>query len=199
MASAKEVRPMQTSIPILTSSIDIELTTGLIHGAAVIDETRTLADLPGVFEDEEAYVSMDPTIIVYSVSSVFPVKLGKEGGLFYGMTSIRSGSVGGEYYMTKGHFHSKIDTAEFYWGIKGEGILLLMEEDRSIKVEKVIPGSLHYIPGRVAHRMVNTGDEAFVFGACWPSDAGHNYDRIRREGFSARVRRYPDGPMVVEV
>jgi glucose-6-phosphate isomerase len=189
----------QTSIAILTSSIDIEFATGLIHGAPVVDDTRTLKDLVGVFEDEKSFNSMDPAIVVYSVSSVFPVSQGVEGGLFYGTTSIRSGSVGGEYFMTKGHFHSKIDTAEFYWGIRGEGILLLMDEDRSIRAEKVIPGSLHYIPGRTAHRMVNTGDEVFVFGACWPSDAGHNYGKIHQEGFSARVKRGEEGPMVVGV
>jgi len=193
------MRPMQTTIPILTSSVDVELATGLIHGAAVVDVTRTLADLGGIFEDESTYESMDPTIIVYSVSSVFPVKAGTEGGLFYGATAIRSGSVGGEYFMTKGHFHARLDTAELNWGIKGEGILLLMDENRAIRAEKVVPGSLHYIPGRVAHRMVNVGDEVFVFGASWPSDAGENYAKIRREGFSARVRRGPDGPMVVEV
>lgn len=188
---------MHISIPILTSSIDIEFATGLIHGASVVDDTRTLADLDGIFEDAAAYAAMDPTIVVYTTSSVFPVKQGKEGGLFYGATSIRSGSVGGEFYMTKGHFHSKIDTGEFYWGIRGEGILLLMEEDRSIRAERIVPGSLHYIPGRTAHRTVNIGDEVFVFGACWPSDAGHNYRRIFEEGFSARVRRGPDGPIVV--
>lgn len=191
--------PMQTSIPILNSSIDFEFAVGLLHGAAVVDEYRTLADLEGVFDDEDLRSSMDPTILVYSVSCVFPVKNGKEGGLFFGTTSIRPGTVGDEYFMTKGHFHSKIDTAEFYWGIKGEGVLLLMNEDRTIRAERMVPGSLHYIPGRTAHRTVNVGEEPMIFGACWPSDAGHNYEKIRQEGFSARVRRGPHGPEVVEV
>jgi glucose-6-phosphate isomerase len=118
--------------------------------------------------------------------------------LFFGCTFLQPGTVGDEYFMTKGHFHSTIDTAEFYWGIRGEGILLLMGEDRSIRAERVVPGSLHYIPGCIAHRMVNVGNEVLSFGACWPSNAGHNYETIKRKGFSARVLKTPEGPTVVE-
>ncbi len=52
----------------------------------------------------------------------------------------------------------------------------------------MVPGSLHYIPGHTAHRVVNTGDQILKFGACWPSDAGHNYETITSQGFSARVK-----------
>ena len=46
---------------------------------------------------------------------------------------------------------------------------------------------MHYIPGRVGHIVANTGDEPLVFLATWPSDAGHEYERIRRDGFSERM------------
>jgi len=49
------------------------------------------------------------------------------------------------------------------------------------------PGPMHYIPGRVGHIVANTGDEPLVFLATWPSDAGHEYERIRRDGFSERM------------
>lgn len=49
------------------------------------------------------------------------------------------------------------------------------------------PGSVHYIPGKVAHRVVNTGDEPLVFLASWPSDAGHDYASIRTSGFGKRM------------
>ena len=48
------------------------------------------------------------------------------------------------------------------------------------------PGSVHYIPGNVAHRVANTGNEPLIFLASWPSDAGHDYARIRETGFSKR-------------
>jgi glucose-6-phosphate isomerase len=189
---------MQTSFRIFDPSIAFDSRTGLIRGDSAVHDTRTLAELDGIFEDGPAYAALEPTTLVYSVSSVFPVEQGKDGGLFFGSTSIQPGLVGSEYFMTRGHFHSKLDTAEFYWGIGGEGVLLLMSEDRSIRAERMGPGSLHYIPGRVAHRVVNTRGEVLTFGACWPSDAGHDYESIRCEGFSARVRRGPDGPVVEE-
>lgn len=99
--------------------------------------------------------------------------------------------------MTRGHFHEKREAAEYYWGISGNGLLLLMDEDRSHRVEAVSPGSLHYIPGWTAHRVVNTGDEPLRFGACWPADAGHDYDTIARDGFSARIFCRDGVPVVV--
>ena len=190
---------MKIQFPIQPSSFDFSIPTGKLEGDSIVSETRTLTDLVGIFEDEAARAALDPATLVYSVSSAFPVSSGKEGGLFFGCTSIEPGCVGGEYFMTKGHFHSKIDTAEYYWCIQGQGVLLLMNEDRSIRAERMVPGSLHYIPGFVAHRTINVGEEVLIFCACWPSDAGHNYETIRRDGFSARVRRGPDGPVVVEV
>jgi len=181
------------------SPVDFENDTGMLRGAPVVEDSRFIRDLEGVYADEAARAGMDPDTLVYSVRCYFPVPFGTPGGLFLGATYVAPGTVGGEYFMTKGHFHAKRDTAEFYWGIQGEGMLLLMNEDRSIRVERVRPGSLHYIPGNVAHRMVNVGDETFVFGACWPSDAGHDYETIRTDGFSARVFRGPDGPVVEAV
>jgi glucose-6-phosphate isomerase len=89
--------------------------------------------------------------------------------------------------MTRGHFHRKIDTGEYYWGIQGQGMLILMDEKRNVWAEKMKPGSLHYIKRAVAHRVANMGMEALVFNACWPSDAGHNYDEIAQNGFAARL------------
>ena len=43
------------------------------------------------------------------------------------------------------------------------------------------------LAGKVAHRVVNTGDLALVFNACWPSDAGHDYHPIEKHGFRARI------------
>jgi Glucose-6-phosphate isomerase (GPI) len=51
-----------------------------------------------------------------------------EGGLFWGNTTLYPGSLGDEYFMTKGHFHRTRNRGEFYVTRKGEGALLLMEE-----------------------------------------------------------------------
>jgi glucose-6-phosphate isomerase, archaeal len=34
--------------------------------------------------------------------------------------------------------------------------------------------------------------------ACWPSDAGHEYDVIARDGFRARLRNIGGSPVLVE-
>lgn len=66
-------------------------------------------------------------------------------------------------------------------------MLVLRDESDKTWYEPMRPGSLHYIPGRVAHRTVNTGDAPLRFIASWPSDAGHDYGTIAEEGLGGRV------------
>lgn len=128
-----------------------------------------------------------------------PEQEGTPGGLYFGITYLHPGKVGNEYFMTKGHFHANIDRAEFYWGLEGEGLLILMDQLRRVWVERVFPGSLHYIPGGMAHRMANTGNTLFSFAACWPSDAGHNYREIADHGFAARLLEVDGKPQLIGV
>jgi glucose-6-phosphate isomerase len=146
--------------------------------------TRKLKDLGDIFSDKAAYAAMDGETVVYNVESSFPVEHGTEGGLFYGITYIHPGKVGNEYFMTKGHFHSIRNRAEYYCTIEGEGMLLLMNEDGETRAEKMVSGSIHYIPGNTAHRTANTGNSVLSFSAFWPADAGHDYDIIAKNGFS---------------
>jgi glucose-6-phosphate isomerase len=97
--------------------------------------------------------------------------------------------VGDEYFMTRGHFHSIPDRGEYYWCVQGTGMLILMDQDRNTWAERMVQGSLHYIGSNLAHRVANTGDTDLIFGACWPSDAGHNYETIDNFGFSARLKK----------
>ena len=165
----------------------IDWQTGKIKGGVVNRSVKQLGELRGVFADELAWEAMDPETVVYSVEWEEKTQHGTEGGLFWGSTVIQPGRVGGEYFMTRGHFHAKRDRGEYYSTVQGEGMLVLMEEDRVARVEVMTPGSLHYIAGYTAHRTVNTGDTPLVFWACWPSDAGHDYDTIEKDGFSLRV------------
>lgn len=175
-------------LSITKASINIDYSNGSISGKSVINPIKRLKDLQNIFEDEEAFLSFDAEKIIYEVQAFLPVEEGKEGGLFYGKTIIHPGKIGDEYFMTKGHFHQKANRAEFYWGIQGEGMLLLMDSDRNCWAEKMYAGSLHYIDEFIAHRTINTGKTPLIFGACWPSDAGHNYQEIMDKGFSARVK-----------
>ncbi len=170
---------------------------GQLYGSEVIHKVKNLIELNGIFENQTAFQNMDGSQPAYEVDAWFPVQSGTEGGLFFGLTHLYPGLVGNEYFMTKGHFHAIENRAEYYWGIEGEGILLLMDKKRNTRAECMFPGSLHYIPGITAHRVVNTSNRILKFGACWPSDAGYNYDIIMNEGFSKRVKHINDKPVLI--
>ena len=184
-------------LSIIDSLFNVDYSDGEIKGKDLINPIKKIKDLHGIFEDEKAFSKLDSDEIIYEVQAILPVKEGHDGGLFYGKTIIHPGKVGDEYYMTKGHFHQKADRAEFYWSIQGEGMLLLMDENRRTWAEKMTPGSLHYIDGYIAHRTINTGKSNLIFGACWPSDAGHNYREIMVNGFSARLKEIDGKPQLV--
>jgi len=145
---------------------------------------RRIKNLKDIFFDKAALEKLNPETIVYEVESYLPVALNTEGGLFYGITYIHPGVVGNEYFMTKGHFHKIRNRGEFYCTLQGEGMLILMDEDRNTWAEKMYPGSIHYIKGNTAHRTANTGNSILSFSAFWPSDAGHDYAIISEQGFS---------------
>ncbi|MGN0479729.1 MAG: glucose-6-phosphate isomerase family protein [Hominenteromicrobium sp.] len=169
------------------STVFYDLRTGDISGADTAHAQKRFSEIEGIFADRKAAAAMNPEQIVYEVSTHAAVAEGTAGGLFFGTSCIHPGRVGDEYFMTKGHFHARRETAEYYWGISGQGVLLLMEESGACTAQRVTAGSLHYIGGHIAHRLVNTGDADLVVGACWPSDAGHDYGSIRTQGFPVRV------------
>jgi glucose-6-phosphate isomerase len=188
---------MNKHLTIVDTPFMVDYSNGNISGNSVINPVKKIKDLHNIFEDTNAFSKIDKDTVVYEVQAILPVKEGMEGGLFYGKTIINSGKIGDEYFMTKGHFHQKEDRAEFYWGIEGEGMLLLMDKERNTWAEKMYPGSLHYIDGYIAHRTVNTGNTKLSFGACWPSDAGHNYQEIMDNGFSARLKEVNGEPQLI--
>jgi glucose-6-phosphate isomerase len=178
-------------------SVWIDWTSGDIHGEQIESAVKRLGDLAGLFLDQAAWRAMDPNTEIYRVRFWRPVPDGTMGGLFWGTTVLQPGRVGEEYFMTYGHFHAQPDRAEFYATLRGTGGLILMKEDGESSVEWMSPGSVHYIPGRVAHRVANSGEEPLVFVASWPSDAGHDYARVREAGFSKRLLKRDGVPCLV--
>jgi len=169
---------------------------GRMNGPAIQRSVKTLGQLNGIFLDPEAWSSLDPDIPVYTVQWQEPHPPGTPGELSWGSTCLEPGRVGDEYFMTRGHFHAKRHCAEYYCTAQGHGMLLLMDENRNSRVEVMTPGSLHHIPGHTAHRTVNTGETPLLFWACWPGDAGHDYETIARHNFSARILHRNGGPEV---
>ena len=184
-------------LQILRSPVELVLESFAMNGEPIINQLRLLKDIDGIFHDREALEAMNPETPVYSVQSWMPVAEGTPGGLFFGASTLMPGKVGKEYFMTKGHFHAQSGRAEFYWGVQGKGMLILMDRDNHTWAEEIYPGSLHYIGSEIAHRLANTGSENLVVGACWPSDAGHNYEEIAATGFSARLLERDGNPMLM--
>ena len=170
---------------------------GELSGSGVLRTRRTLKDLEGIFADGTAFDAMPKDTVVYEVASLEPDAAGTPGGLYMGITFLHPGKVGQEYFMTKGHFHLNSTSTEYYWVVRGEGMLILMDEGRRTWAETMKPGTLHYIRAGIAHRVANTGRETLVFAASWPSDAGHDYERIKREGFAARLLEINGRPSLV--
>ncbi len=175
---------MQTTIDLATGSLAGEVTTS----------ERRIADLAGLFADEAARAALPQDTIVYRVQMHDKETEGTPGGLLFGTSFVYPGKVGDEYFMTKGHFHAKRDTAEYYFCISGRGALILMDEAGNCWAEKMERGTLHYIPRSVAHRLANTGEEVLAVGCCWGADCGHDYASIARTGFAKRLREVDGEP-----
>ena len=172
---------------------------GSLMGNKVVNSVKTLAQLKDIFIDEQARGLMDQSKVVYKVQALLPISQGTEGGLFFGTTWIEPGTVNEEYFMTHGHFHQVSNRAEYYWGIQGEGVLILMNRDRSFRGEWIRPGTIHYIPSHTAHRVANIGNQQLIFTACWPSDAGHDYEEILKNGFSCRLLNKNGSPALIKI
>ena len=171
--------------------------TGAMSGAPVQESSKKLGELKGLFLDDATLEAMDPQREIYRVRWWPTVPAGEPGGLFWGVTIVQPGKVGEEYFMTHGHFHADRTRAEYYSTASGHGLLVRMDDRRTTWGEEMSSGSLHYISGHHAHRVVNTGDEPLIFWACWGSDAGYDYGTIRERGFGANVLEREGRPMLV--
>lgn len=121
------------------------------------------------------------------------------GELAYGTTILYPGKVGEEYYMTKGHFHSKIDTAEIYYCIKGHGYLLMENPEGEGELREMTPGVSVYVPPRFAHRSINISHtEPFIMFFVFRADAGHDYKTIETKGFRKLIVEKEGKPKIID-
>ena len=184
-------------MPAPTAQMNVNLGSGELLGRGIQCLSRTIEDMKGVYHDEESCGLLDQKTVVYR-KAFHPADEGNEGALFWGTTFLNPGMVGDEYFMTKGHHHAKRSRGEFYLTVTGSGALILMDESRKTVFEPISTGTLHYVPAYAAHRIANTGNSLLTVLACWPSDAGHDYDVNARDGFSACLRNIGGCPVLVE-
>lgn len=177
----------------------VALTLNMASGAlepATSHVRRHLSHMRGMYADSGAEHALlrgeDPPIyevLQYDVPN-------DTGQLLVCTTILYPGRVGNEYFMTKGHYHEKVDRAEVYLGLQGHGIVLMQADGRSEYVE-MRPGTMAYVPPHWAHRSVNIGSEQYISLAVYPGDAGHDYASIELSGFNRRVIEQDGKPAIV--
>lgn len=120
------------------------------------------------------------------------------GVLQFGTTILYPGKVGEEYFMTKGHFHTILDTSEIYYGLSGHGMMLMETPEGQVDWKEIGPGEALYVPGRWAHRSINTGTEPLVMFFVYRGDAGHDYGTIEEKGYRKLVVERDGRPAVID-
>lgn len=175
-------------------TLDFDLQSGFSQNMETTK--RYLSDMEGFYEDSEAVKSIlekeNPLIYEF-------YELGcpeREGDLAFGTTIVYPGLIGSEYYMTKGHFHRKVDTAEVYYVLEGEGYMVMEDPKGTTKEIPLRKGEAVYVPRSFAHRSVNTGGAPLVMFFTFAADAGHDYGTIEKKGYHHMICR-KDGEAVV--
>lgn len=160
---------------------------------------RYLADMRGMYADTAAYEKLlaQQNTLLYDVYEIRRPEI--EGELLNGISVLHPGLVGDEYFMTKGHFHSVLETAEVYYCLKGRGVMVMETPEGEWAVEPLEPHKVLYVPPRWAHRSVNTSlDEDLVTFFVYPGNAGHDYGTIETQGFRKLVLHQGGKPHIVD-
>lgn len=150
---------------------------------------RHASDMRGHYRDNAAFEALvtDGNPVHYEVFER-PVP-NEYGHLMFCISDLKAGCVGDECFMTKGHYHTRINTGEIYLALRGRGFMMMKTTDGQCRYEEFVPGRMVYVPPFWGHRSINTGDEPLISFCVYPADAGHNYGDIEREGFPKRVFR----------
>lgn len=160
---------------------------------------RKLSNMTGMYADTEAFDAMlaQEDAEHYQVYEIRRPEI--EGEILHGLSVLHPGKVGDEYFMTKGHFHSVLETGEVYYCLKGEGYMVMETPEGEWAVEPLRPGKVLYVLPRWAHRSVNTSsDEDLVTFFAYPGNAGHDYGTIETQGFRKLVVEQDGEPAIVD-
>lgn len=178
-----------------TFYVDFDLESGFSKKAETTK--RYLSQMKNMFYDTEAAEKIlekeDPLIYEF-------YELGydeREGDLAFGTTILYPGQVGGEYFMTKGHFHTILETAEVYYTLNGEGYMVMENPEGDTVEMPLVKGQALYVPRRYAHRTVNTGKDPLVMFFSFQANAGHDYGTIEIKGYHKMIVERDGRPVVV--
>jgi glucose-6-phosphate isomerase len=155
---------------------------------------KTYADLAGLYEDADAFRALvaqaGADALAYEVTDFKPSA--DAGDMIIGVTRMRPGKVGREYFLTRGHIHAKANRPEMYYGERGRGVMLLESPEGEVRTVEIAPRTLCYVPPYWIHRSVNVGTEDLVMTFAYPADSGQDYAIIEEAG-GMRNRVVDDG------
>jgi glucose-6-phosphate isomerase, archaeal len=175
--------------------VDIDLLTGsMAEPDRVL--VRRASDMRGYYRDhaalERIIAAGDP--VHYEVfEKIIPEEVGH---LLLCISRLNPGVVGDEFFMTKGHYHTVLATAEVYLCIAGEGYMMMKTKEGRCTMEAMRRHRMVYVPPCWGHRSINTGDVPLISFCVYPGNAGHNYGDIAQQGFPKRAFRR-DGRAVI--
>lgn len=180
----------------LPFTIPFDFASGLSEGKEPTQ--RKLSDMKGMFDDAEAFEAVltkeDPLVYEF-----YELGLPEDAGdLAFGTSILYPGKVGNEYFMTKGHFHTILETAEVYYCLQGHGYMLMENPEGEWDAQELTPGKAVYVPKRYAHRSINIGNEPFITFFVFRSDAGHNYGTIETQGYRKLIVEQDGKPLIVD-
>jgi glucose-6-phosphate isomerase, archaeal len=161
--------------------------------------TRRLSDLDGQFLEEQSYRALlsQGDLLIYEVYGFQRPEVA--GELLHGLSIVHPGKVGSEYFMTKGHYHVVLETAEIYYCLRGEGYMVMETPDGDWEVVPLQRDTVLYVPPGWAHRSVNTHpSEDLVTFFAYPGHAGHDYGSIEKQGFRKLVVEQDGAPQVID-
>lgn len=167
-----------------------------LSGQHVVWREKKKSALTGVYKNPASIEGSDE--LAYRVANQnFHREDFVMGNLQWGTTYIEPFTVDGECAMTHGHFHIDPACDEYYYGLGGEGFLLFWDGKDDFYVEKVFPGSLHYISGVYGHRLINTGDTVLAVAACSLPATKQDHAVVEAQVFPYRCFKH-DGKIVWE-
>ncbi|MDP4108479.1 MAG: glucose-6-phosphate isomerase family protein [Bacillota bacterium] len=178
--------------------LDFDLLSGLCKSERVKPKYRYASDMRDQFLDKNAAdmaIKAGNPLLYEFYGLDLPER---DNVLQFGTTKIYPGKIGSEYYMTKGHFHTLLDTSEIYYCLRGHGIMMMETPEGDVDYREMLPGDAIYVPGRWAHRSINTGATPFVMFFVYRADAGHDYGTIEEKGFRRLVVEKNGKPVVTQ-
>ena len=176
--------------------VDFDLISGISKTAETT--TRKLSQMKHMFYDlsaaEKILEDSDPLVYEF-------YELGcpeRAGDLSFGTTVLYPGIVGNEYFMTKGHFHMVLETAEVYYTLSGEGYMIMESPNGDTTEMPLSKGQAVYVPRNYAHRTVNTGQVPLVLFYTFAADAGHDYGTIETTGYHKLIVEKDGKPAIID-